>query len=154
MKELRITKYNPQNRDSNGAYLDQNGWTCFSEVGEKLTLEEYEKVENAYIDSAIELIFHHPEDELFIRGLEEHDGPSGLSEGDRITETSMPTVLKKVLRNECWCRLESESNFIHIGYDYYMYVGASVLTKNNLATIEARGLYVESSISPYNNKTE
>ena len=53
----RITKYDPKYRDSRGAFL-KNDWISFSEVGDifegkKLTIEDYLKVENAYVASVI-----------------------------------------------------------------------------------------------------
>jgi hypothetical protein len=50
---IRITKYNPIYRNSSGHYL-KDEWTCSSEIGrcfngKTLTLEEYVKMEEAYI---------------------------------------------------------------------------------------------------------
>ena len=53
----RITKYDPQYRDENGRYT-QNAWTSFHDIGKSfgssvLSEQEYYKVENAYVSSAL-----------------------------------------------------------------------------------------------------
>jgi hypothetical protein len=62
---------------------------------------------------------------------------------DRIGE-----IIRRILREELWCRLESSEGFIHFSWDYYMYVGVP----HPCPTAEARaaelGLYVEEFASP------
>ncbi len=55
MIQYRVTKYNPKYRDSNGHYHNDE-WTSFSCVGEEVALEEYLKVENSYIQSAVNFL--------------------------------------------------------------------------------------------------
>ena len=59
MVNYRITKYNPKKRDESGIYKDENEWTSISDIGNpkyrNVGFEEYEKVENSYIE-AIRLI--------------------------------------------------------------------------------------------------
>ena len=43
LNSWRITKYDPLKRDADGSYLDLEEWTCFSEVGTKVSMEEYQK---------------------------------------------------------------------------------------------------------------
>lgn len=45
LNSWRITKYDPLNRDADGIYLDLEEWTCFSEVGTKVSMAEYEVTE-------------------------------------------------------------------------------------------------------------
>ena len=50
-----ITKYNPKNRDTRGAYLI-NEWTAYSDInkiidGKSLNYTEYLAVENAYVNA-------------------------------------------------------------------------------------------------------
>ena len=35
-------------RDADGSYLDLEEWTCFSEVGTKVSMEEYQATEEKY----------------------------------------------------------------------------------------------------------
>ena len=59
MVSYRITKYDPKKRDESGIYKDKNEWTSISDIGNKkygnVGFEEYEKVENSYIE-AVRLI--------------------------------------------------------------------------------------------------
>ena len=54
---LRITKYDPKNRDHNGWYI-RDEWTDYSDIGKSLegkalTRDEYLQVESAYISSVL-----------------------------------------------------------------------------------------------------
>ena len=149
MHEFRITKYDPKKRDTDGSYLDQEEWTCFSEVGGKLTLDEYEKVESAYINTAIDFISKSGIVSLRITGLEENMNESGFSENDEVWLSSLPKILSSILRDLFWCRLESERGFIHFGWDYYMYVGVSEISQSAFSSASDRGLFVEEFTSPY-----
>jgi hypothetical protein len=40
---------------------------------------------------------------------------------DRIGE-----IIRRILREEFWCRLEGGQGFIHFAWDYYMYIGVRV----------------------------
>ena len=53
LEEYRVTKYNPDNRNSLGDYLIDE-WTSFSDIGKKyegkiFTMSDYIKTENNYI---------------------------------------------------------------------------------------------------------
>ncbi len=149
MKEFRITKYNPDKRDASGAYLDHDEWTSFTEVGTKLSEKEYHAVELNYIEAAIDLVSDQQIKELTVLGLEDHNRSSNLTEGSKIEGREIEEVLRSLLREEYWCRLESEEAFIHIGWDYYMFVGVSEVRAETKESILDRGLYIEDSISPY-----
>ncbi len=58
MKEYRVTKYNPNNRDSKGSYLAEE-WTSISDVGKSITKSEYEEIENAYIGKDVKDLRSH-----------------------------------------------------------------------------------------------
>ena len=51
MNSWRVTKYDPLNRDVDGNYLDLEEWTCFSEVGTKVSMEEYQVTEEKYLNA-------------------------------------------------------------------------------------------------------
>ncbi len=152
MKELRITKYDPLKRDLDGAYLNNKEWTCFSDIGTSVSKEDYEKAEQAYIDSAQDIVSDSGTREFLVVGLEDSAGRSGLAEGKTVKASEIERILRMLLRNECWCRLESDSSFIHVGWDFYMYVGAAQTRDSTLKKIEHRGLYSEDCISPYHRE--
>lgn len=53
MNEYSITKYNPETRNALGVYIDTHEWTSYSDVGYLVLLDEFERIEKAYIDTAI-----------------------------------------------------------------------------------------------------
>jgi len=149
MNEYRITKYDPCKRNNEGHYTDLEEWTDYSEVGNKVSLDEYEKIENAYIESAFELINDSGCKELKVSGLEDFKNESNLKEHQIIPSKNIRPILQAILRNKFWCRLESENSFIHFGWDFYMYIGVSKSNESTIKGIEQRGLFVEKFISPY-----
>ena len=54
-----------------------------------------------------------------------------------------------MLREELWCRLESVDGFVHIGWDYYMYIGVPHPCPEAELLAEGLGLYPERIVSPY-----
>ena len=72
MWQFRITKYDPNKRNDLGHYIDGDEWTEFSEVGENVTLAEYELVENLYLNAAYEIIFKNGIKQLNLTNLENY----------------------------------------------------------------------------------
>jgi hypothetical protein len=108
MFEYRITKYDPRNRDAEGRYLAED-WTMYSEVGQVIegrvvTVEEFSRIEAAYIKAAMNLLAECGVDALAIRGLENSKAhrPDSfeLREGAVIPRDSLSEVLKGLLREE------------------------------------------------------
>jgi hypothetical protein len=60
-------------------------------------------------------------------------------------------AVRQMLREEGWCRLIDDDRFyIHVGWDYYLYVGTSRLCERSVRLAEARGLFVDPDFpSPY-----
>jgi hypothetical protein len=152
MNEYRITKYNPQNRNEFGHYLDIDEWTEFCEVGSKVSLQEYEIIESNYIVSAIDLISNCTFSGLTIQGLEDYRNNCPHKEGALISLEKLNAVLRSLLRGDYWCKLESQEAFIHIGYDFYMYVGVKISNDETISRIYQRGLYIEKFRSPYHSE--
>ena len=148
MIEYRVTKYDPKKRDKSGRYIDQEEWTCFSEVGTKLSLEEYEKVEKKYIEAA--LIFQKENiDNLKVENVENHSNENIDELSKPMTIHLFKAILQNILRNKYWCTLESEKGFVHIGWDYYMYIGCEREKEDCIKETEENGLFVEKFNSPY-----
>ena len=152
MWQYQITKYDPNKRDEQGRYLDQNEWTEFSEVGENVSLEEYEKVESLYIEAAYELISADGIEALQLVYLEDYQNLCPYKEKAMIKKENIREVVRSFLRHEYWGKLESEKGFIHVGWDFYMYVGFTGLNTEAVFKVSDSGLFVESRTSPYNEK--
>src|SRR5262245_29706913 len=123
MNEYRITKYDPRLRDSSGRYL-RDEWTSYSDVGRLVSLEEYIATEERYIEMALAFLGAAGVKNLEARGVENHRGVvAAPAEGAILAPSEWSLSFRSVLREEFWCRFESDAGFVHFGYDYYMYVG-------------------------------
>lgn len=160
MHEYRITKYDPARRDEHGSY-PVDDWTAFSDIGHEyggvvLTRAEYDRIENAYLAAVRIFAEAAGIDEFFVRGLERHGKPAvELQEGQRLGLPEALDVVRDLLREAgFWCRLEADGGFVHIGWDYYLYVGA-VAEIGIGPEVAALGLYLEPGwSSPYHPDEE
>ncbi|MFP7723608.1 hypothetical protein [Lysobacter sp. A3-1-A15] len=154
MFEFRVTKYDPKFRSVEGSYA-RDDWTSVSDVGKSfegkvLAREEYDRTENAYLAAAEAFLVEAGVQTVFVRGLEDPDGcfPQ-YREGAALPPQQIAPLLSLLLREQLWCRLEAPDAFVHIGHDYYMYVGVPrpCLFAQRQAT--GLGLFVELFRSPY-----
>ncbi|MEI8381383.1 MAG: hypothetical protein WCJ09_14745 [Planctomycetota bacterium] len=154
--EFRVTKYDPAHRDCHGVYT-QYEWTSVSDVGREfagvvLTESEYRRVEDAYITTAIAFLDESGVQSLTISGLECHAAVSlPFAEGSPLGLTDVGEVIRQILREKFWCRLEGTQAFVHVGYDYYMYIGVPLACPNAATFAGQLGLFVEPFRSPYQN---
>ena len=154
MNEFRVTKYDPTFRESSGA-CTHDEWSSFHDIGRsfdgvELTRSEYQLVEDAYVAAAIAFLRDSAVPQLVVRNLENAQGPAvSICEGDALAIEQVADVLRSVLRGEFWCRFEAPEAFVHVGWDYYMYVGVPHPCPAAQRKAEALGLYVEEFASPY-----
>ena len=154
MYQYRITKYNPSLRNAGGAYpVDER--TSRADIGKSfggvsLTEECYLRIEQAYLEAATALLSEARITELTITGVENHRKNSNAPQNGRcVTTEQVPEIPRSPLRDDFWCKLESPAAFIHVGYDYYMYIGTPDEVKSAAAIAQANGLFAESFNSPY-----
>ncbi len=167
--QWRVTKYNPKFRDEFGHFTLIEEWTCPSEIGKTIngkefTLDEYLKVEAAYINSVMKFMEESNIDSLRILQLKsnrsEEDKTSPLYEKDFenlvlkedsvVGKNEIRLICKMILRNFLWCNLYSKDNFfVHFGSEYYMYIGSNVKCTKAIKYAENNGLFVEQYTSPY-----
>ncbi|NNJ26091.1 hypothetical protein [Alienimonas chondri] len=154
MFPYRVTKYDPVHRDELGRYA-RDDWTSFADVGREcagaiLTLDEYERVESTYIDSALGFLREADVRSLSARGVENASGSSvAPTEGASLEPLALGAVMQGILREDFWCRLEAPAAFVHFGWDYYMYVGVPARCESACEVARRRGLFVEPFESPY-----
>ena len=151
MKQYRVTKYNPEYRNTDGTYSREE-WTSYSDVGEIVSKEEYEKVENSYIESALNFLEEQNISKITITYLENQQNykePSvALEAGAELNANQLKDVLKSIFREKYWAKLENNNSFIHIGWDYYMYIGVPNEPQSGRKFAESKGLFVEEYQSP------
>lgn len=154
MKEYRITKYDPRHRDASGAYL-RDEWTSYSDVGRSVSLEEYLATEARYVEIAVAFLT-----EAGVKSLEACEVENGRgavaapTEGAIFAPAEWAAAFRSVLREEWWCRFESDAGFVHFGCDYYMYIGVNRLEAAVEGGALPSGLFVEPFASPYHPENE
>ena len=156
MLEYRVTKYDPACRNRHGAYA-RDEWTSACQIGHSfagvvLTDAEYRRVEDSYVASAVAFMRGAGVPLLRVEGVETYEIPPPFGEGAVLELFDAEAVIRRVLRAEFWCRLEGAAGFIHLGYDYYMYVGVAQQCPAAEALAGHRGLFVEPSLSPYRER--
>ena len=154
VSEYRVTKYNPALRDHSGAYTKVD-WVSFTQIGQTfsgvvLTADEYERVEEAYVQAALSFLRESGLSSMRVTGLENHRvQPLGFRNGSVLPLERIGEIIRRILREEFWCRLEGSNAFIHFGWDYYMYIGVPHPCPTARAGAAKLGLYVEEFASPY-----
>ncbi len=152
--EFRVTKYDPAHRDATGEYT-RDEWTSVEDIdqtfgGVVLTKAEYERAEDAYATAAVAFLREAEVPSLAVTGLENAKGvPLPITEGSLIGLAGIDEMVRRLLREEFWCRLEGVGAFVHVGWDYYMYVGVPRPCPSAAALAGQLGLFVEQFRSPY-----
>lgn len=154
MHEYRVTKYNPAFRDQSGAYTKVE-WTSFSQIaqifsGELFTSDEYERVEEAYVQAALSFLRESVLLSMRVAGLEHSRAQLLDFQNDSVLPLDrIGEIIRQILREEFWCRLEGSAGFLHFGWDYSMYIGVPHPCPTARASAAELGLYVEEFASPY-----
>lgn len=173
MNYWRITKYNPEFRDSNNIY-QKDEWTSFSDInkifnGKKLQLQEYLTVEKLYLNAILQFIKIMNIPFIEINDLEKNELDKEIINKyaeiypDEIINTyntinnrsiimldKLEQICILTLREHIWLKLEYEKIlFIHFGYDYYMYFGSDKKNDSFIENIKNSGLFIEEYESPY-----
>jgi len=152
--EYRVAKYNPEIRDQSGAYTKVE-WTFFRQIGQTfsgvlLTSDEYERVEEAYIQAALSFLRESGLLSMRVAGLENpRTQPLDFQNDSVLPLDRIDEIIRRILREEFWCRLEGSDGFIHFGWDYYMYIDVLHPCPTARARAAELGLYVEEFASPY-----
>lgn len=158
MRSIRVTKYNPINRDANGHYTLVEEWTSISDVGntyegQVFTMDQYLATEEKYIRAVEVLLQNTGVTNLKIISLENHNNESelDLEEGKTIPRKLVKELVKMILRERVWGKLVAKNQFeVHFGYDYYMYFVGESLTEEIVEELKRiEGLYIENFESPY-----
>ncbi len=157
MYQYRVTKYDPQFRDSSGAYK-RDDWISVSDIGRtyhgiELTAERYVTVENSYIEAALAFLTEAGLTCLAIKSLENtrryNNSAISLTEGHACSLLEIADIARLNLREVIWCKLEGDDCFLHFGYDYYMYIGVPIVCQSSIDFASRRGLFIEPFESPH-----
>lgn len=152
--QYRVTKYDPAKRDVSGAFLEDD-WTSITDIGKTfggtvLTEDGYLRTERAYEQAAASFMREAGIASLTVTGLENVSRfPEAPAEGSILPLEDVEPVLRALLRGKYWCRLQAPGGFIHVGHDYYMYLGVPAACPGAERMSRDSGLYVEAVRSPY-----
>ena len=131
----------------------------YSDIGKKLTANEYILIENSYIEAVKIIMQLNKCKELNIRYLEKcgykkgltaeedeklHEEYIKINDKQKITYKDIDVVMKLILREIIWCDLINLSKrlYIRFGYDYYMYFNTRIKKDLYQDKIEMLDLFV------------
>jgi hypothetical protein len=144
----RLTKYDPTLRDETGAYTGDD-WTTFADIGqtfrgEPLTLATYLDVEVRHLVVLASFLEESGTTRVVAEGVEASSDAFRVSEGMELSPTQAVEAVRQILRDEGWCRLvDADRFYIHVGWDYYLYVGTEQPCERSVALAKSHGLFVD-----------
>jgi hypothetical protein len=153
---LRVSKYGPNLRDERGAFSGED-WTSVSDVGsafngKPLTLDDYLEVEARYLRVVAAFLTDAGVERTTSVAVEAFDDARWWpAEGESLSLLESTDVVRGMLREQGFCRLEaSHGVYVHVGYDYYLYLGGNVACARTLRAATDAGLNVDEQFtSPY-----
>lgn len=156
MYQYRVTKYDPQFRDSSGAYK-RDDWISVSDIGpppmESNSPQNATLLLNSYIEAALAFLTEAGLTCLAIKSLENtrryNNSAISLTEGHACSLLEIADIARLNLREVIWCKLEGDDCFLHFGYDYYMYIGVPIVCQSSIDFASRRGLFIEPFESPH-----
>ena len=115
--------------------------------------QEYSRVEDAYISVALAFLNEAGLTAMKVEGLENNrQQPLAFNQGTVLRVEQLGEIIRRILREEFWCRLQGDNAFVHFGWDFYMYIGVP----HPCSVVERKasdlGLYVEEFVSPYHEE--
>ncbi|MFE6864984.1 hypothetical protein ACFVFS_00340 [Kitasatospora sp. NPDC057692] len=154
MHQYRVVKYTEDERTGAAP-----AWTAISDIGrsfggEVLTEPVYRAMEESYLAAVRRFAAVDRVTALRVEGLEIYpESPwwQRVADGDRLPLDEALELVRSVLREDyVWCQFYGDGDFfVHISYDYYMYLGVSGPPEQAVLETRASGLYVDDFASPF-----
>jgi len=180
MNTYRITKYNPEKRNSLGYYTDDNEWTAISDISNPkydITYDDYIKIEDGYafcvnllkaefgatefIAENVINVWKEEDIENYkksgrLRGLEVefNNDVKPVVDGMKIPVEKLEYYCRLCLRDIFQLKLLSPRLQIEFGFDYYMYATCDLIPEKLVKEIERNNLFVERDITRMKVKVE
>ena len=170
MFTIQISKYNPKNRNALGHYLDHSEWTSISDIGKEKynspTYQDYKKVEDAYVEAVFLMMKEQGIDSLYINRQEKYTMLGELPYMERkgylkdididyqkyihslhnrqqVNLEGLDILIRLILREIVWMKLDNDYFEVSFGYDYYIYIKTLFIKTATRKQVESNGLYVE-----------
>lgn len=155
LHHYRLTKYDPVLRDQTGAYTGDD-WTMFGQIGQtfagqRLTLAAYLSVEARHLVVVASFMEENNTSSVVADGVEDAHGTFRVGDGATLSAVEATDAVRQMLRDEGWCRLiEDDRFYVHVGWDYYLYVGTEKPCDESASLALEKGLFVDRDFpSPY-----
>jgi hypothetical protein len=150
-----------------------------SNHGQPVTVEDYQSSEDAYIETITTFMKELHVQSLQISYLEKNQKITRVKDrikqerekypllyredllplwrtlkaGQQLDGQELMLVCRLTLRGYLWCKLEAPTHmFVHFGWDYYMYIGATETCERATQRARQSGLFVEPMASPYSEE--
>lgn len=157
---LRVTKYDPAMRDERGAFAGDD-WTSIADVGstfngQVLTLDKYLEVEARYLCVVAAFLAEAEVEAMTALDVEHCDARWWPEAGASLSPLESVDVVREMLRERGFCRLDGPRDvYVHVGNDYYLYVGGNVSCEQTLKVAAKATLFVDEDFtSPYHVNPE
>ncbi|SDT41106.1 hypothetical protein SAMN05216371_2200 [Streptomyces sp. TLI_053] len=154
MHQYRVVRYSPEEREGTAP-----AWTSMSDIGESfggvvLTEAVYLETEERHLAAVRRFAAAQGVTELCVDDLEvcpESSWWQRVAEGDRLPLDEALELVRSVLREDfVWCRFSGDEGFfVHLGYDYYLYIGLTRAPEPAVTETRRSGLHVDLFESPY-----
>lgn len=146
----RLSRYEPELRAGAAGW---ESWTDYSDVGRSfngliLTMEEYLRVENTYVDAAVRFALEFPTELFRVAYVGQQSDGFALREGQSLVRSDLAAVVRGNLRGLLDCAVVSTDGACQVafGYDLYMYVAAAAPCERAVMESERAGLQVEAGV--------
>jgi hypothetical protein len=147
----RVSRHDPELRDRG---LLSDVWLSHNDIGRvfqgvPLTREEYERVENLYVQAAVRFAIDVGASQLRIVYVGHQEDRFDLEPGQVLPRADIGPVVRANLRGQLDCALEAlDAGFqLAFGYDLYMYVACVVACGAAVADVASSGLWLEPGVS-------
>jgi hypothetical protein len=157
--DYRISHYTELNKKTQ--------WTSVSDVVEENNFEEtfdlYKNTEDKYINIFKKLLNKNNITKMNIYDLEKNGNNAKgiynklfdrkylykIKNGDEYSIKDIFEIIRLCLREIIWCKIVWEDIYIHIGYDYYTYIGGLEISDKIIKEELENGITIEEYRSPY-----
>lgn len=141
MNKYTISKYKNNK-------IAKDDWTDYSDVGlifnnEVLTLQDYEIVEDNYIEAIKQVLERLKIEKLYIKDYTENNIKQKEKNGTIITVNECIHLVKKILRNQLtYCVFYFPKKFrLSFDFDFYIYISCNIKPNSMRKILEQYHLY-------------
>jgi hypothetical protein len=116
-----------------------------------LTLDRYLEVEAGYLRVGAAFLAAADVETMTALDVESYNARWWPEDGESLSALESVDVVREMLRERGFCRLAAPHDvYVHVGYDYYLYIGGNVSCERTLKVAAEASLFVDRDFpSPY-----